>query len=167
MEIRTEQRRDASQIREVTVAAFNGESEANLVALLRQRAYPLISLVAEDGGLIVGHIMFSPVTLAAKDEFRAMGLAPMAVRPVKQRQGIGSALVERGLEECRLMGMEAVVVLGHPGFYPRFGFVPAVRFGLRCEYEVPDDAFMALELRGSALKEMTGTIRYHDAFALL
>ena len=167
MRIRTEQTPDASQIREVTVAAFNGESEASLVDLLRKGAEPLISLVAEDGGLIVGHLMFSPVTLASGETFLAMGLAPMAVLPAKQRQGIGSALVERGLEECRLMGMAAVVVLGHPAFYPRFGFVPASHFGLRCEYEVPDEAFMAVELRESALKGKKGTVRYHHAFTLV
>jgi putative acetyltransferase len=165
--IRSEETGDARHIRAINVAAFQGDSEANLVDLLRQRADPLISLVAHDGEHIVGHIMFSPVTLSSGDEFFGMGLAPMAVAPVKQRQGIGSALVERGLEECRLIGMEAVVVLGHPQFYPRFGFAPASRFGLRCEYDAPDEAFMALELRGSALKGKTGTIRYHPAFALL
>jgi putative acetyltransferase len=167
VEIRMERAGDASQIRIVTLAAFNGESEANLVDLLRQQARPLISLVAEDAGSILGHIMFSPVTLASEEEFLALGVAPMAVLPAKQRQGIGAALVERGLEECRLIGMEAVVVLGHPQFYPRFGFAPAVHFGLRCEYDVPDEAFMVLDLHGSALKGKTGTVRYHPAFALV
>jgi putative acetyltransferase len=96
-----------------------------------------------------------------------MGLAPMAVLPARQRQGIGSALVRDGLGRCRELGYEAVVVLGHPGYYPRFGFVPASRFGIGCEYDVPAEVFMALELVPGALRGKPGTIRYHPAFAEL
>lgn len=94
-----------------------------------------------------------------------MGLAPMAVMPAAQRRGIGSALIRSGLERCAQLGYSAVVVLGHPEYYPRFGFVPASRFGIGCEYEVPDEVFMALELEPGALTGMSGTIRYHPAFA--
>jgi putative acetyltransferase len=89
----------------------------------------------------------------------------MAVLPEMQRRAIGSALVRRGLEEILAEGFDAVVVLGHPHYYPRFGFLPASRFGLRCEYDVPDEVFMALELRNGSLEHAAGMVRYHPAFA--
>ena len=94
-----------------------------------------------------------------------MGLAPMAVAPARQRGGIGSALVRAGLERCREMGAAAVVVLGHPDFYPRFGFLPAARLGLSCEYDVPAEAFMAMELEPNGLRGAAGIVSYHPAFA--
>jgi putative acetyltransferase len=165
MEIRDERRSDISAIRGLTLAAFGREAEADLVDALRTEAAPTISLVADDGPAIVGHIMFSPVTLAAGERLTAMGLAPMAVLPARQRCGIGSALVRAGLDRCRRLGFHAVVVLGHPRFYPRFGFVPASRFGIRSEYDVADDVFMAMELEPGALAGASGAIRYHAAFA--
>jgi putative acetyltransferase len=121
--------------------------------------------VADDGGAIVGHILFSPVTVAVDSGGPVLGLAPLAVRPERQREGIGSQLVRAGLAAARERGAEAVVVVGHPGFYPRFGFVPASRFGLRCEYNVADEVFMALELVRDALTGTAGLVRYHPAFA--
>jgi putative acetyltransferase len=111
--------------------------------------------------------MFSPITLEGQSGVTMMGLAPMAVAPASQRRGIGSALVRAGLEACRQIGCGAVVVLGHPGFYPRFGFVPALRFRIRSDYDVPDDVFMALELQPDALRGRSGVVRYHAAFASL
>jgi putative acetyltransferase len=93
-----------------------------------------------------------------------MGLAPMAVRLEYQNQGTGSALVRSGLQACREVGAPAVFVLGHPGFYPRFGFIPASRFGLNCEYDVPDEAFMALELEPGALLGAEGVVKFHPDF---
>lgn len=121
--------------------------------------------MADDGGSIVGHILFSPVTLSGHAELKIMGLAPMAVQPAEQRRGIGSALVRAGLERCRQRGCGAVVVLGHPEYYPRFDFLPASRFDIGCEYEVPDEVFMALEVEPGFLRGKSGTIRYHAAFA--
>jgi putative acetyltransferase len=89
----------------------------------------------------------------------------MAVMPEHQRKGIGSALVRAGLEHCKRLGFVAVVVLGHAEYYPRFGFSPAARFGIRSEYDVPDDVFMAVELQPAALSGKTGTVKYHAAFA--
>jgi putative acetyltransferase len=167
VKVRAEQEFDIESVRRVNLAAFERDAEANLVDTLRNEARPLVSLVADDDGAIVGHILFSPVTLSSQTHLLMFGLAPMAVLPDRQRQGIGSALVRRGFEECRDRGCTAVVVLGHPAYYPKFGFKPASRFGLTCEYDVPDDVFMAVELQAGALSEMSGVVRYHPAFAEL
>jgi putative acetyltransferase len=163
--IRLERDGDSEAIRTVTASAFPSVAEANLVDALRQQQASSVSLVADDGGQVVGHILFSAVTLDDAD-IGILGLAPMAVLPGRQRQGIGSELVRAGLDASRKRGAAAVVVVGHPAFYPRFGFIPASRFGLRCEYEVPDDVFMALELRPGVLRT-GGFVRYHPAFAEL
>ena len=165
MRIRTEEPADIGAVRDVNMAAFETAAEANLVDLLRAQASPIVSLVADDGERIVAHILFSPVTLDGGSAPLIMGLAPMAVLPANQRTGIGSALVRDGLERCRLLGAGAVVVLGHAAYYPRFGFAPASGLGIRCEYDVPDDVFMALELQPGALAGRSGLIRYHPAFA--
>lgn len=165
MHIRPEQPDDITAIRRVNLGAFEGTTEADLVDALREQARPIVSMVAEDTGAIVGHILFSPVTLSSLPDLRIMGLAPMAVLPDRQRKGVGSALARAGITACRDLGYEAVVVLGHAEYYPRFGFVPASRFGLRSEYDVPDEVFMARELTPGALQGSgPGTIRYHPAF---
>ena len=165
MNIRAERPADAAAIDAVNRAAFGQPAEATLVADLRDRASPLVSLVADAGSEIVGHVLFSPVTLTNHADVKIMGLAPMAVWPVMQRRGIGSTLVRAGLDACTRLGCDAVVVLGHAQYYPRFGFRPASAFGLRCEYDVPDEVFMALELAPGRLAGKSGTIRYHPAFA--
>jgi putative acetyltransferase len=167
MQIRLEQPADIAAVHSINQAAFETSAEADLVDSLRAQTEPIISLVADDNGTIVGHILFSPVTLTGHGELRIMGLAPMAVLPAQQRRGIGSALVRDGLDRCRQFGCDAIVVLGHHKYYPRFGFVPASRFGIRSEYDVPDEAFMALEFEAGTLAGKTGTIRYHPAFANL
>lgn len=164
MHIRPEAPSDILAIRHVNEEAFGTAAEATLVDLLRDEAAPRVSLVADDDGAIVGHIMFSPVTLSTNPQLRIMGLAPMAVLPERQRQGIGTALIVHGLAECRALDAGAVVVLGHPRYYPRFGFVPASAFDIRCEYDVPDDAFMAVELISGFLSGRAGAIRYHAVF---
>ena len=165
--IRPEQPGDRAGVRAVTVAAFEIPAEADLVDALRSRARLLVSLVAEEAGAIVGHILFSPVTLPGHPALALMGLAPMAVAPARQRAGIGAALVRAGLEACRRLPADAVVVLGYPEYYPRFGFASGVRSGLRCEYDVPAEAFMVVELRAGALRGATGTVQYRAAFASL
>jgi putative acetyltransferase len=167
MHIRPEQQADIAGIRHVNASAFGTSLEANLVDTLREQAHPIVSLVADEHAAIVGHILFSPVTLSSAADLKIMGLAPMAVLPAQQRQGIGSALVRAGLTECVRLGFVAAVVLGHAKYYPRFGFIPASRFGLFSEYDVPDDVFMAMELEADALRGKEGTIRYHPAFASL
>ncbi len=167
MRIRPETDQDYVAVREVIIAAFESPAEADLVEQLREHARPLISLVASIDDSIVGHILFSPVTLEGHPEFNAMGLAPMAVVPSFQRQGIGSNLVMRGLEAVRQLNAHAVVVLGHPEYYPRFGFKPASHHGIRSTYDVPDGAFMILELQSGAIKDSDGTIHYHPVFGNL
>jgi putative acetyltransferase len=162
--IRPESPDDLRAIRDVNLSAFETEVEATLVDALREKAQPIVSLVAVSESVVVGHILFSPVTLSSQPGLPIMGLAPMAVVPERQRQGIGSDLVRAGIDECRAAGCVAVVVLGHAGYYPRFGFTPASRFGLVSEYDVPDEVFMALELASGVLRGNAGTIRYHPAF---
>ena len=165
MNIRAESTDDYAAVREVNEQAFGQPDEADLVDALRLRDEPSISLVAVADGRIVGHIFFSTVRVESETSaFSAMGLAPMAVLPEFQNQGIGSELVRRGLEECRRLGHEVVVVLGHPEYYPRFGFVPASQKGLSCEYPVPDEVFMALELSEGALAGRRGVVKYSPEF---
>jgi putative acetyltransferase len=113
---------------------------------------------------LVGHILFTPVTMAGNGDVKMAALAPMAVAPQFQVRGVGAALVLTGFEHLRLLGMSAVVVIGHPSYYPRFGFSPGSSFGLKSEYNVPDDVFMACELDPGALAGVTGTVSYHPAF---
>jgi putative acetyltransferase len=161
--IRAETQDDLSAIRLVNEASFGQRFEADLVDALRREASPFISLVAAQGGVIVGHICFSPVTIGGGESDGYVGLGPLAVLPAAQKSGIGSRLVLAGLDECRRRGQALVVVVGHAAYYPRFGFQPASRLGLTCEYDVPDDVFMALRL--DETRRPTGLVRYHHAFA--
>jgi len=165
MRIRPETEADRAAVRAVNEAAFETRTEADLVETLRGKDISLVSLVAEVDGKVVGHILFSPVSLTGRPQLTLMGLAPMAVAPDYQRKGIGSELVRQGLTHCKDLGCCAVVVVGHPEYYPRFGFVPAGRFALRCEYDVPADVFMVAELEAGALNGASGLVRYDDAFA--
>jgi putative acetyltransferase len=164
MRIRSEEPKDRSAIRAVHEAAFGTSLEADIVDALRAKPKSLISLVAETEGEIIGHILFSPVSLADQPHALLMGLGPLAVAPEHQRQKVGSALVRRGLELCRDRGYAAVVVLGHAEYYPRFGFVPASQYGIRSRYDAPDEAFMAVELQPRALRDVSGEVAYDEAF---
>lgn len=166
--IRTENPADIAAVYNIQSLAFGQPSEANLVDALRQHADPFISLVAELSGQIVGHIFFSPVSIEDENSsFMAMGLAPMAVLPEFQNQGIGSALVTTGLDECRRLGHDVIVVLGHAKYYPRFGFISAQSKGIQSEYNVPADVFMVAELTSGALRGRKGLAKYHAAFSKL
>ena len=163
MHVRSERPADIPHVHALNVAAFDSPTEATLVDALREQA-DVISIVAEQDGHIIGHILFSPVRLTGADDLRAVGLAPMAVALERQRTGIGSALVREGLAHCQRQGVGAVFVVGHPEYYPRFGFRPASGFGITCEFEVPDEVFMAMELAPGALKGRAGRLFYHEAF---
>lgn len=164
MIVREERERDRGEVHAVNLAAFDTPMEAALVDKLREEAQSAISMVVLDGERVVGQIMFSPVALSGHEDLRIAGLGPMAVEPAHQRKGLGSALVRAGLERCKEQGYGAVVVLGHPEYYPRFGFAPAARFDICCEYEAPQEAFMSIELEPGYLENAAGTIRYHSAF---
>jgi putative acetyltransferase len=164
--IRSEMPSDLPAIRNVNRLAFGRPDEANLVDALRPSlASTDYSQVAVLNSEVVGHILFSPIVIdSGLTSIPALALAPMAVLPERQGQGIGSALVQDGLAVCQQMGDRIVIVLGHSDFYPRFGFQPASRFNIRAPFEVPDPAFMALELQPGALQAVQGTVRYPAAF---
>lgn len=165
--IRPEERSDQEAIHHVHCAAFGRPDEARLVDALRHHKALTIALVAVQDGGIVGHIAFSPVHIIAKTTIDALGLGPMAVLPAYQRQGIGSRLVEAGLTSCSHTPYGVVVVLGHPQFYPRFGFTPGAPHGIIWEHRAPDDAFMVKELQPGVFTSTHGVVQYHPAFAAL
>lgn len=165
LHVRPEQPGDETAIAQLTDAAFGGPAESRVIDRIRQAGHQAVSLVAVEGGQIVGHILFTRVGIdTSGPSADVMGLGPMAVRPALQRRGIGSTLVREGLQACARAGCRAVVVLGHPEYYPRFGFRPASTWGLRCAYPAPDEAFMALELAPGALRGHSGLVRYLSEF---
>ena len=168
MNIRKEQSSDIKKIWQINSEAFETDAEANLVNALRDSACTFISLVAENQNKFVGHILFTPVELTDnknnENKLKILGLAPMAVLSQHQNKKIGSKLVEAGLEHCKSLGYDAVVVLGHENYYPKFGFVPSIKFGIKSEYDVPDEVFMIFELVPECLKNHGGVIKYHEVF---
>jgi putative acetyltransferase len=164
--IREEKLKDIEATRNLNELAFDGPAEAKVIDKLRQICDGYLSLVAVDGDEIVGHVLFSPATIEHNDNIiRGMGLAPIAVLPSHQRKGIGTALIKHGLQLLREKGCPFVIVLGHPDYYPRFGFVPASRYNLKSQWEgIPDLAFMILVFDQKALKDVHGIARYRDEF---
>lgn len=162
--IRPETAGDYDAIREVNCLAFEQDAEARLVDALRDGGYVRSSLVAEKDGRVIGHILFSdlPIVTAAKI-VPALALAPLAVRPEFQNQGIGSKLVRVGLEKCREQGHRIVIVLGHPHYYPRFGF--SAELAARLDSPYSGEAFMAVELMPNALDGITGRVEYPPPFS--
>lgn len=165
MEIRREIPEDLAAIRFVNEQAFDRVDEADLVDALRRNDKVTLSLVAVIDGRITGHALFSPMTLETENGRQPIvGLGPVAVLPEAQRQGVGSRLIETGLNLCREMRETAVIVLGHPDYYPRFGFVRASQFSIKSSYDVPNDAFMALELVDGSLNGRAGIAYYQPEF---
>jgi putative acetyltransferase len=165
MIIRDEEPRDYPEIYQINCAAFDSNTEAELVNALRKAGGSLVSLVAEENGTLLGHIMFSPVTIEHNpQDILAAGLAPLAVLPAFHGKGVGGELINTGLEKCRVSGIQAAVVLGDPTYFQRFGFSRADGFQLLCEYDTPPDCFMALELIPGVLSACTGKVKYHPVF---
>ena len=167
--IRPEQPGDAPQVRTVNLRAFGQPLEADLVDTLRRTCDDRLSLVATRGDAIIGHILFTPVTIDGQDSVAGavagMGLAPMAVVPDQQRRGIGGRLVTRGLEILAGRACPFVVVVGHPDYYPRFGFERASAHRLHCQWDgVPDDAFMVRVLDAQTMARVSGLARYREEF---
>ena len=156
---------DIPAIYRLNVLAFgNRPNEARLVDLLRASGKAVLSMAAVSEREVVGQVLFSPVTLdPPQADFNAVGLAPVAVLPDYQRQGIGSRLIREGLERCRQVGYGTVVVLGDPRYYSRFGFARASDYRLANEYNA-DEHFMALELKDGALSNVRGTVKYAAEF---
>lgn len=164
--VRNEKNEDHEPIRLVNRLAFGQEDEARLVDALRHGGYMRLSMVAEVDGVVVGHILFSDLAiLIDHGNVAALSLAPLAVLPAFQRQGIGSKLVEIGLAVCRELGHRIVVVLGHSHFYSRFGFSTKLAQSLASPF-VGSDSWMALELVPGALANVQGRIQYAPPFGI-
>jgi len=165
--IRSELPVDSPAIFEVQFQAFGQDGEARLVDALRHdgNINPELSLVAVHGDRIIGHILFCPITIVSGTvETPALALAPLAVHQDYQGQGIGTALIEAGIGECQRLGHRIVIVVGHPTYYPRFGFTPAGESGIFAPFPCPDKVFMALPLENGALTGIGGMVRYPLAF---
>ena len=165
MSIRVETKSDIDDIWKINTEAFETKEEATIVNALRNSDVTNISLVYEQNGELGGHILFTTVELIGDtSDLKLMGLAPMAVIPKLQNKGVGSSLIKAGIQQCINDGYDAIIVLGHPDYYPKFGFVPSVKYGIKSEYDVPDNVFMVLELKKNSLKGKQGVIKYHEEF---
>lgn len=168
MTIREEERSDIPAIRQLNLLAFGSRGEGQLIDRLRSDRLIVTSLVAVDAHEVVGHILFSELPIeTSSGTMKGVALAPMCVKPSLQRTGIGAALVREGLEICKKRGYSIAVVLGHPTYYPRFGFSSSQAAGLQSPYSDAGDAFMALELIPGSLGGLSGTVRYPDAFQVV
>jgi putative acetyltransferase len=165
--VRPECAEDHQAVLVVHQEAFARPNEARLVQALRHSPafIPELSLVALDGLRVVGHILFTGIVVKSPtDSHQALALAPMAVLPAFQRTGIGTRLVQQGLEDARALAHRVVIVLGHPTYYPRFGFLPAEPLGIRSPFPVSSEAFMVLGLQPNALQGLQGEVEYPPEF---
>ena len=164
--IRQEKFEDAPAIRAVNEQAFGQPQEADIVDKIRANCPNLLSLVAVLNRKIVGYILFSPAVIEDDQGIvEGMGLAPMAVLPKYQHQGIGSELVRQGIYILNEQSCPFIIVVGHPDYYPRFGFEPASIYGIKCQWKgVPDNAFMVMFLDNSLKQRRLGIAKYRDEF---
>ncbi|MGD0917923.1 MAG: N-acetyltransferase [Thermodesulfobacteriota bacterium] len=166
MIIRQEKPEDVIDISALNELAFGQPQEAKIIDKLRNNCGNLLLLVAIENGKIVGHILFIPAEIEGpRGVIKGMGLAPMAVLPEMQRQGIGTQLVKKGIEELRRFQCPFIIVLGHPEYYPRFGFERALLYGVKSQWEgIPDDVFMILWLDTSKAGQVSGLAKYREEF---
>ena len=164
--IRKEAKKDYDGIFEVNKLAFGQKEESKLIDKIRNgnNFIPDLSLVAEKNGKIIGHILFSKIEISGSSKFNSLALAPMAVVPEFQKKGIGTKLIEEGIRKAKELNFETIIVLGHKDYYPRFGFQKASKWNIKCPFEVPDEAFMAMEISDNALKNKSGTVIYPPEF---
>ncbi|MCO5231340.1 MAG: N-acetyltransferase [Chitinophagales bacterium] len=167
--VRTETFDDFEAVFNINHIAFGQDGEAKLVEALRKNLavfIPKLSIVATLNDEVVGHILFTKITIKSdtRTSYESIALAPMAVKPEFQKSGIGGQLITKGLEEARDLGFQSVIVLGHEHYYPKFGFEPAVRWNIKAPFEVPVNAFMAIELVADGLKDVSGTVIYPKEF---
>ncbi|MCD4665548.1 MAG: N-acetyltransferase [Bacteroidales bacterium] len=171
IKIRKELENDFPDVFNLNLTAFGQESEPKLVELLRKSIafIPELSLVAEVDNKIVGHILFTKIKIKDNNgnEFNSLALAPMAVRPDLQKNGIGGQLVRFGLNKARELGYKSVIVLGHEHYYPKFGFVPAGKWKIKAPFDVPPNVFMGIELVANGLSGVSGTVQYSKEFELV
>lgn len=167
IQIRPEHKNDISAISMLNDMAFGQEAEGNLIVKLRKNKNFIkdLSLVACMGNEIIGHILFSKIVIKNDtEEFESLALAPMAVIPEFQGLGIGSQLINKGLQKATKLGYKSIIVLGHENYYPRFNFTPASQFQITCPFEVPDASFMAIELQKGNLDSVSGCVVYPKEF---
>jgi putative acetyltransferase len=168
MKIRVENTQDYLKIAEVNRLAFERENEANLITEIRNSHYyiPELSLVAEISNTVVAHIMFSYIHIIGEERLQVLSLAPLAVIPEFQKQGIGSALIRYSLEKADAMGEALAIVLGYPLFYNRFGFASSIIYGIQCPFDAPEDVFMVKTFKNFEPKYQ-GEVIYPPAFLLV
>jgi putative acetyltransferase len=166
MVIRPETEKDFPGVYEVNRLAFSQENESKLIEKIRQGGnyVPELSLVAAINHKIIGHILFSKIKIVGKTNTASLALAPMAVVPEYQKQGIGGKLIKKGLAIAGKLGYNSVIVLGHKDYYPKFGFKKASLWGIQCPFAAPDEAFMAIELSEHALVGRAGMVEYPKEF---
>ena len=164
--VRSEKPEDIAAIRRLNETTFGQSAEADIVDRLRESCPEIISLVAEDNSGLVGHILFSPAEiLSMGTRVEGMGLAPMVVLRERQREGIGTRLITEGLNLLQKNACPYVIVLGHPEYYPRFGFEPAAKYRIVCQWEgIPSDAFMIRIFDQTVMREVEGIALYRNEF---
>ena len=168
--IRPEEPTDIPGIFELNKNAFGQDNEAKLVDLLRDSPGFVsgLSLVALADSEIAGYILFSKVYIVNGDaRHETLSLAPMAIQPGLQKKGIGAKLITQGLHRAKELGFTSVIVLGHELYYTRFGFVPAIKWGIRPPIDVPANVFMAIELMPDGLTNVSGMVEYPVAFSAI
>ncbi|MDB2414387.1 N-acetyltransferase [Rickettsiales bacterium] len=167
MKIRNETSQDIEDITKVNDDAFAQTNEGKLILTLRESSDfdCRLSFVAEDESGVVGHLLLSPILIINENSYTSsLALAPMSVKPHKQKQGVGSALIKHAIDIAKNLKHKSIIVLGHPEFYTKFGFRPASFWGIHCPFKVPDEVFMALELEENSLSKTSGVVQYPKAF---
>jgi putative acetyltransferase len=162
--IREEKPDDYNAVKNVNDMAFNQPLEGNIIDKLRHSDANILSLVAETDGNIAGHIFFSTAEVGGENgKIKGMGLAPMAVLPAYQKQGVGKRLITEGIERMKKQSVPFIIVIGHAHYYPKFGFEVASKYGLKCQWAgVRDEVFMVLILDNAKMKGVRGVVRYRE-----